>query len=69
MSATTVNVPSHSGRLGSTLAKIRRAFEARKIERNTYLDLSKLSDRELNDIGIYRGDIARIARDAGHMLR
>jgi len=67
MSATTINVPSQGGRLGHIIAKLRRAFEARKIERNTYIDLARLSDHELNDIGIYRGDIARIAREAGRM--
>lgn len=32
--------------------------------RQTRNELSKLSDRELNDLGISRGDIAYIARNA-----
>lgn len=67
MSVTTINVPSEGGRFSHIFSKMRRAFEARKIERTTYLDLARLSDHELNDIGIYRGDIARIAHEAGKM--
>lgn len=32
--------------------------------RNTYRELSRLNDRELQDIGIHRGDIPRLARSA-----
>ncbi len=33
----------------------------RQIYRNTYNELSSLTDYELNDIGITRGDIKRVA--------
>ena len=33
----------------------------RQSYRNTFNELSKLNDRELNDIGIGRGDIKRVA--------
>ena len=33
----------------------------RQTYRNTYNELAKLTDRELNDIGIGRGDIKRVA--------
>ena len=33
----------------------------RQSYRNTYNELSQLNDRELNDIGIGRGDIKRVA--------
>jgi len=36
----------------------RRAFD------QTYSELSQLSDRELNDLGFARADIARIARES-----
>ena len=32
-----------------------------KIYRATYVELNRLTDKELNDIGINRGDIVRIA--------
>jgi uncharacterized protein YjiS (DUF1127 family) len=42
-------------------------------ERRAYLDtlqeLQGMSDRDLADVGISRGDIERIARDAGELKR
>ena len=35
MSVTTINVPSEGGRFSHIFSKMRRAFEARKIERTT----------------------------------
>lgn len=37
----------------------------RRYHRN-YDELSRLGDRELADIGLSRGDIARVAYDAAH---
>ena len=52
-------------------AKLAHMFETlsdtmkrRKIARTTYAELAGLSDRELNDLGISRGDIRRLAREA-----
>ena len=36
-------------------------IQAKRLERKTYLELSKLSTRELNDLGIGRSDIRSIA--------
>ena len=36
-------------------------LRSRQTYRNTYNELAKLTDRELNDIGIGRGDIKRVA--------
>jgi uncharacterized protein YjiS (DUF1127 family) len=44
--------------------RLRAALAARKIQRQTFKELSLLSDRELNDIGISRCDIRRIAAEA-----
>lgn len=44
--------------------RLRTALAGRKIQRQTFNELSSLSDRELNDIGISRGDIRRIAAEA-----
>ena len=46
-------------RLGEAMAK-------RKVARDTYKSLHQLTDRELNDIGISRGDIRSIANDTWH---
>ncbi|MBY6137330.1 DUF1127 domain-containing protein [Leisingera sp. XS_AS12] len=53
----------------SLTARIRHAFEAVKTGwekareyQRTYNELDGLSDRELSDIGVRRGDIADIAR-------
>ena len=37
-------------------------IQARRLEKQTYTELSRLSDRELQDMGIYRSDIRSIAR-------
>ena len=50
------------------LTKLLRFFQKKsqelarsKIYRATYIELNRLTDKELNDIGINRGDIMRIA--------
>ncbi len=46
-----------------------RRFRARRAAFNqTYAELSVLSQRELDDLGIARSDIARIAREAAAEL-
>jgi uncharacterized protein YjiS (DUF1127 family) len=37
-------------------------IQARRLEKQTYAELSKLSNRELQDMGISRSDIPSIAR-------
>lgn len=46
------------------LAAASARFAARRLARETYIELSRLNDRELDDIGISRSDIPAIA--AGH---
>lgn len=49
------------GRVGTDLA----AYRARRARYNqVFNELHSLSDRDLNDLNIARGDIARIASDA-----
>ena len=52
---------------------LRRAMQARAKRRasykQTYNELSKLNDFELNDIGICRGDIRNIARGDRTIVR
>ncbi len=53
-------------RLGARLRKLAERFRGWLAERRTYRrtlrELMELDDRELDDIGIARGDIRRIAR-------
>jgi uncharacterized protein YjiS (DUF1127 family) len=64
------NVSSQSSMLSVAAYKVVMFFERRaaatsrwKQQRETFKSLHKLTDRELNDIGISRGDIRSIASD------
>lgn len=41
---------------------LKRSFSAWRKYRQTVNELSRMSDRELSDLGIARGDIAYVAR-------
>ncbi|MEZ5824403.1 MAG: DUF1127 domain-containing protein [Geminicoccaceae bacterium] len=59
-----------SGRAeGGILATFRDWLARRAAYRNTIEELSRLSGRELEDLGIHRCDIPRIARDAVDDIR
>ena len=64
------NVSSQSSMFSVAAYKVVMFFERRaaatsrwKQQRDTFKTLQKLTDRELNDIGISRGDIRSIAND------
>lgn len=42
---------------------IKHSYEQSKLQRQTYKELMALSDNELNDIGIHRGDIRHISEN------
>ncbi len=50
------------GGVGNVVAKIVSLLAVWNDSRVTRRELSRLSDRELDDIGLCRGDIERIAR-------
>jgi uncharacterized protein YjiS (DUF1127 family) len=50
------------GGLGSVVARMVSALNGWNETRVTRRELSRLSDRELDDIGLCRGDIERVAR-------
>lgn len=50
-----------NGRIGHFIARAIAAFNAWNDERSTRNALAKLSDRELEDIGLCRGDIDAMA--------
>ena len=55
--------------LTQTIAAIAHAIMSYRVERRTIVELNKLSDRDLSDIGISRYDIPAIAKyDANKKL-
>jgi len=52
--------PAHSGFLAGLVDGLRR----RRLEWQTYSELSDLSDRELDDLGLSRSDLRVVARRA-----
>ena len=53
----------------SFFRELKRSYDRNSEIRTTVKELSKLSDRELNDIGIARGDIYSIAREDADFKR
>tara|TARA_E500000178_G_C16597513_1_gene563144 strand:+ start:266 stop:514 length:249 start_codon:yes stop_codon:yes gene_type:complete len=52
--------------LANWFKNLNKKLQARKQERETMYQLSKLNDRELHDLGIGRSDIRSIARGTFH---
>jgi uncharacterized protein YjiS (DUF1127 family) len=50
---------------GKTIMNIKKAYQDWRDYRNTVNELSRMSERELNDLGISRGDIPFVARRVG----
>ena len=53
-------------RLGEVFANFRDAWRAYGVYRQTFNELSALSDRELADLGVARSEIARVAFEAAY---
>lgn len=62
MSTMELNRSAAAGGVGSVVANFFSKLSAWNDVRVTRRELSRLSDRELDDIGLCRGDIERIAR-------
>ena len=62
MSAIETNRSFADARVGGFVAKLVSSIRAEFDSRKTRRELSRLSDRELDDIGLCRGDINEIAR-------
>lgn len=52
-----------TSRFGQLIAALRRQLAVHRVYRRTYDELMTLTDRELDDIGVARCDIQRVARD------
>lgn len=59
----TTHRPALADRIVGFVADLRESAARRAIYRRTVEELSKLSDRELNDIGLARANIEDVARD------
>jgi len=62
MSTIETNRSSAVGGVGNVVAQIGLMIASWRDTRTTRRELSRLSDRELDDIGLCRGDIEQIAR-------
>lgn len=63
---TTFAAPRHR-RFGAGLARAFQSLRAGWVAHRTYNELSRLSDQQLEDIGLTRADVPRAA--AGEILR
>jgi uncharacterized protein YjiS (DUF1127 family) len=64
-STPSVSAPKASG-LSVVFAKAAERFRQYRVMRATYNELNQLSDRELNDLGLSRSMIRRLAIEASH---
>ncbi len=56
-----------TSRLSAFFASLAQRWTAYQTYRHTLAELETLNDRELNDIGLSRWDIRRVARDSASM--
>ncbi len=54
------------GMVNALIASFRGAVERRRIYKRTYAELAQLSTRELDDLGISRSMISRLAYEAAY---
>lgn len=64
MSAVEMSRNHAAGGLGQVFARVTAMITAWNNARSTRRELNALTDRELSDIGLARGDIERVARGA-----
>lgn len=55
-------------RIAAYVERARHARKAREVYRQTFDELSALSDRDLADLGIARASIPSVAREAAGMI-
>lgn len=61
--AETLHISSAIHSITEYFRAIGESYRKNKVSRQTYKELNRLSDRELNDIGISRSDIRAVAYD------
>ncbi len=64
VNTTTAVNTSFFARIGSAFDALATRYKQHRQYRETLDGLSALSNRELADLGLYRGDLRRVAREA-----
>ena len=67
--ATDISTNTHSGlvaRFNAALVGLRARAARRRIYKETFRELSSLSNRELSDLGLGRSEIRRVAYQAAY---
>ncbi len=64
IAANTPSGAASQSRVAEFFANLRQSFADYRLFQKTYNELNQLADRELADLGITRGDISSIAREA-----
>jgi len=60
----TTTAPTLSDRIGGIFSDLMARYRRHQLYRETFNGLSALSNRELADLGLYRGDLRRVAAEA-----
>lgn len=64
--AENISIGQRSGLIGAFFAELRDGWKRRQVYKRTYSELSQLSTRELDDLGISRSMISRLAYEAAY---
>jgi uncharacterized protein YjiS (DUF1127 family) len=64
--AETIGIERQGGAANDILARIRLWITRRRVYNRTHAELSQLSTRELDDLGISRSMITRLAQEAAY---
>ncbi|MBD3663667.1 DUF1127 domain-containing protein [Sulfitobacter aestuariivivens] len=51
-------------RVGTAIGALTDRYKQHRLYRETYSELSNLTNRELDDLGLHRADLDRVAREA-----
>ena len=65
---TAVSAGAQPSRIAALMTAVSLKMRQRKVYRQTFNELSTLSNRELHDIALSRGDIRRVAREAAQQV-
>lgn len=64
--AENISTDRPSGAISAFIAQLRGAMHRRRVYKRTYAELAQLSTSELNDLGISRSMISRLAYEAAN---
>ncbi|MDG1067423.1 MAG: DUF1127 domain-containing protein [Sulfitobacter sp.] len=66
---TTVSVAAQPRRVAAFLDAIALKLRQRKAYNQTFNELCKMTQRDMADLGLCRGDIRRLSREAAQMVK